>query len=695
VFHLNSKEKAVPDSNSNTGLSKNKSSKDNASENFMSSQLLAEAVMESTKSGSVEFSKTSNSLFASNTFLSKCKNRFLLKSFLVLNYLIYFLFLNYLVKSSSEELIYDYKIFGAAVFLILTLLAVYDEVNLRLQIIVSSYKSRKSDKATLTSQPFLLGIFNKKFPYILEVLVVLAITFITLYTFFLSPYSNLENFNFESLLFLVTVFSFSLYIDVLIYRKANSLSALELDNKLSFINKAHNFSNLSLSSIEKSVKDSTLIKENDLFIVSAGVILPVDTEVVRGSAYVKQFTYENESELVVKAEGSLIKAGSSIVSGNIIVRAISSFFESEISFFLDHVKEIQTNANLRVANQKKQSNLLNWYYTLLTFVLATAAIFWYQNGEDIYFIVNLVASGFCLNYLAKIFTFNDYEEKIIPLAFFKKGLVYLNTEFWISLAKVKKIFIKDQPSNLFNIHKVTEFIVIDERVDFDKFLPIIAKLILMSAEPEVKAFSRYFKLKNIVPDLSGHDDFYLEPGKGIQVNMHGVKIIYGSEEFLLSNNVKIQSSDIDENHVLNEKRFVAIESLPVAYFVFEEVKTSEKLHFINKIKENNISFKILTGLKDKDLKSRTKELDLELKDVKSLGSVNELVELTNKVHRDFSHSIFYPLSKGESYHVDNFSNLAVVGTFDPVEYNLYNFDSTLIKQDLAVIPNSIRLSRNI
>lgn len=702
--------------------------KDDSQAQVLSSQALAEQVLEASITDQSNFLNSNTWLVSSIQFLRKCKFRFLLKAALVINFLLFNLFLVYVQDLEGTALYSDYCFFGGTVFLALTFLALLDEVYLRAKIISNNLKNSgvtNISKIFDSSTNFSFSTISY-FCFEIVALVLATMLFITLLSN--SPYGSIENFYFKELLFLVVALSLGFYLDLIIINKANQLAKFDYSrrvkalrqNEAGVISKESPLSDYEQTDNEEFQKtvnvkydisqfkslDIASLKANDLFIAVPGVILPVDAEVFEGSVYIAQFSYEAESELVVKALGQKIRAGSVVKSGTAVMRALSTHKESELSFFLDHVKEVQLDNSNSVRNMnqslgaigfsKSQSKALNLYYVLLLFILATSSIYWYQNKAGMAYVLNLMVAGLTLSIFPKLIVFTSFESRVIPLSFFNHGIVYLKSNLWRSFARVKDVFVKDKPEQLFSRYRVSNFTVIDDRIEFSNLLPIVSKMLLMSGESEAYFFADYFESNDVVPNLCDFQDYYVEPGQGIKIVIDNAEVIYGCENFLIKNNVSIQSTDIDQEHIYATKVFIAIGKLPVAYFVVEEVDFSRSDSFLSKLDSLNLNFKILTGIKEKMIKSRAKELNLELKDFFSYDGLNELLALTITQSRDAqNYSIFYPLSKSESYHVDNYDNLLVVGCFDPLEYNLYNFDATIIKQNLEVIPRCIKLAKKI
>jgi Cd2+/Zn2+-exporting ATPase len=323
------------------------------------------------------------------------------------------------------------------------------------------------------------------------------------------------------------------------------------------------------------------VKVDDIIIIKAGERVPLDSIVIEGQSTLNTSALTGESLPLEAEKDALILSGSVNGSGILKAKVVKSFDDSTFSRILTMVE----NASSKKAKSEVFIRKFSHYYTPIVVILAvlTTVIptFFLGLSFDTWFyrsLMFLVVSCPCALVLS------------VPLAFFggigaaaKKGILIKGGSFIEQLAKVDT-FVFDKTGTLtegkFSITKIQTY-----EYNEDIALKFAAFAESNSTHPiGISIVNEYLK-RNKLDKVDGIKmDITEQFGKGIIANIDDDKILVGSSDFLISNEVTIKSNKDEASTIVQ----LAINNIHVATFYVGDTLKSDSKESLKGLKKQGV-----------------------------------------------------------------------------------------------------------
>ena len=275
----------------------------------------------------------------------------------------------------------------------------------------------------------------------------------------------------------------------------------------------------------------------DNVVISAGEMIPVDGQVVEGSAYVDKSSLTGEFvPVLADVENGEVLAGCLVKSGSITIKASKKYEDSAVSKIIDLISnsgEKKSKADEFIAKFAK-------FYTPVIVLLAIAAFViggaitqewrnWVVRGLEI-----LVTGCPCAIVIS------------VPLAYFaaiglasKRGIVIKGANYLDQLNNVHKI-VTDKTGTLtrgvFSIQKV----ITQDGVEEEELLHALYAAECLSTHPIAKAICHDVDVKTLA---ARQKDYKEIAGYGVQTTYHDEVIYAGSAKYMLDLGVKLEGEE--------------------------------------------------------------------------------------------------------------------------------------------------------
>ena len=275
----------------------------------------------------------------------------------------------------------------------------------------------------------------------------------------------------------------------------------------------------------------------DNVVISAGEMIPVDGQVVDGSAYVDKSSLTGEFvPVLADVENGEVLAGCLVKSGSITIKASKKYEDSAVSKIIDLISnsgEKKSKADEFIAKFAK-------FYTPVIVLLAIAAFViggaitqewrnWVVRGLEI-----LVTGCPCAIVIS------------VPLAYFaaiglasKRGIVIKGANYLDQLNNVHKI-VTDKTGTLtrgvFSIQKV----ITQDGVEEEELLHALYAAECLSTHPIAKAICHDVDVKTLA---ARQKDYKEIAGYGVQTTYHDEVIYAGSAKYMLDLGVKLEGEE--------------------------------------------------------------------------------------------------------------------------------------------------------
>ncbi len=335
------------------------------------------------------------------------------------------------------------------------------------------------------------------------------------------------------------------------------------------------------------------IEVDDLLLIKPGERIPADGVIEKGESSLDESMLTGEPIPVIKKSGDAAMSGTVNADGVLELRCTRASEDSVLSGIIRLVQDAQ-GSKAPIAGLADRISL---YFVPTVMVIATlTGMSWYFIGDAgfttslRFFIAVLVIACPCamglatptslmvgmgrgaqLGILVKNGTALEMAEKIDTVVFDKTG----------TLTRGKP--------------RLTEIIVVSD-MDSDELLYLAASCELSSQHPLAEAIVETAQKEGLT--LSRPDAFKAVGGKGITASLDSKKVVLGSLEFLLENNIKFPGVAEQTKKLADKGRtvlYLAIDGIPAALFCLADTIKKESRELIGNLQISGIDVVMLTG----------------------------------------------------------------------------------------------------
>ncbi|MCX6726531.1 MAG: cation-translocating P-type ATPase [Candidatus Shapirobacteria bacterium] len=281
------------------------------------------------------------------------------------------------------------------------------------------------------------------------------------------------------------------------------------------------------------VIDLSAVKLNDLIIIDAGERIPIDGEIISGTASIDQSALTGESIPAEKHIGDQVLSSTLNLSGSLLVKTTRVGKDTTFEKLIHLMEQAQTQ---KVSIETTISKFTGKYilFTLIGSILV------YVFTKNISLVLSIL-----------LVTCADDIAVAVPLAFWvaiahaaKRGIIIKGGSYLEGLARCK-ILIVDKTGTLTRGKiQVSHLVSFDNRPNILLQTAAIAESV--SDHPMAKAIIEYAHKNKLTYSLP--DTFDELPGKGMTANFHGNNILVGNLNFFHQQKIKISP---DQLHQIN------------------------------------------------------------------------------------------------------------------------------------------------
>ncbi len=272
------------------------------------------------------------------------------------------------------------------------------------------------------------------------------------------------------------------------------------------------------------------IKKGDILRVLPGEIIPVDGIIISGETAIDQSVITGESLPVDKTLGDEVFCGTLNQFGVIDIKAVNVGEDSSLKKLIRLVEEAENNKAPMARTADKAASYL------VPAALIVAIITWLVTKDIIRAVTVLVVFCPCSLVLAT------------PTAIMaaigqatKHGVVIKSGEALEKMSKVDTVAFDKTGTLTHGTLEVCDIIPFKSDIDETELLLLAASIEAKSEHPLGKAIVSFASNKGVV--LSQSTDFKMSAGYGISAHVGGQRILVGSERYLLTESIVIESQN--------------------------------------------------------------------------------------------------------------------------------------------------------
>lgn len=436
---------------------------------------------------------------------------------------------------------------------------------------------------------------------------------------------------------------------------------------------------------EEKVVDIEKVKVNDIVVVKKGESIPIDGEIIKGSASIDESTITGESIPAFKKEGDNVYSSTILTSGYVLIKALKVGKDTSINTIIELVEQASNSK----APISKLADKVSLYFvpTILLIALATLIGF-LSAGYDFELAFNFAISVVVIACPCALGLATPVAIMVATGKGASNGLLIKNAEI-LEKSHLIKTVVLDKTGTITN-GSPTVSDVLYLKQDQEKILNIIYSIETLSEHPLANAINEYCKKNNALNNLK-IEDYIAQDGKGLYARIDNVTYYIGNKKGLdidLDDNINNSIDELSSQgktilYVADEKEVLAILALK------DEIKENSK-YAIKLLKDMQIKVVMLTGDNQKTAQAIANEVGID--EVYSEVLPIEKSTIINSLKIDNKHLVAM-VGDGVNDALALTSadlGIAIGGGSDIAKESA---DIVLIKNDLIGVVNAIRLSK--
>ena len=354
-------------------------------------------------------------------------------------------------------------------------------------------------------------------------------------------------------------------------------------------------------------KDGQIIKVDpeelnigDTVVIGAGEMIPVDGEVIDGSAYVDKSSLTGEFvPVLTDVNNAEVLAGCLVKSGLIKVKVAKKYEDSAVAKIIELISnsgEKKSKADEFIAK------FARWYtpaiVLLSVLVLLIGGLI--TNDWREYFVSGLkilVTGCPCAIVIS------------VPLAYFaaiglasKNGIVIKGTNYMDEINNLRKV-VTDKTGTLTQGVFVIQKVVASNGVKEQELLNALYAAECLSTHPIAKAICHDVDVKALASKQSGYKEI---AGYGVETTFSGSRIYAGNLAYMIKTGVKVTKANEQGTVVYCQK-----DGKYLGYIVLNDEVKKEAYDMVRLLHKEKMEVVLLTGDKDENAQALQKELGID------------------------------------------------------------------------------------
>ena len=346
--------------------------------------------------------------------------------------------------------------------------------------------------------------------------------------------------------------------------------------------------------------DPEQLEINDSVVVSAGEMIPVDGEVIDGSAYVDKSSLTGEFvPVLADVNNAEVLAGCLIKTGSVTLRVKRKYEDSAVSKIIELISnsgEKKSKADEFIGKFAKWYTPIIVLLAILVFVVGGAISAnwreWIIRGLEI-----LVTGCPCAIVIS------------VPLAYFagiglasKRGIVIKGTNYLDEINNINKV-VTDKTGTLthgvFTISKISPSKDSNEQ----ELLNALYAAESLSTHPIAKAICHGVDIKSLA---ASQKDYQEIAGFGVQTSYKNEKIYAGNIAFMKKTGVNVEEANENGTIIYCQK-----DGCYLGYVCLNDEVKKSAYEMVNLLHKEKMEVVLLTGDKKENADSLQKELNID------------------------------------------------------------------------------------
>ena len=338
----------------------------------------------------------------------------------------------------------------------------------------------------------------------------------------------------------------------------------------------------------------------DTVVIGAGEMIPVDGEVIDGTAYVDKSSLTGEFvPVLADINSSEVLAGCLVKSGLIKIKVAKKYEDSAVAKIIELISnsgEKKSKADEFIAK------FARWYTPAIVLLSVLVLLIggFITNDWREYFVSGLkilVTGCPCAIVIS------------VPLAYFaaiglasKNGIVIKGTNYMDEINDISKV-VTDKTGTLTQGVFVIQKVVTAEGVEEKELLNSLYAAESLSTHPIAKAICHEVDVKSLA---SKQVDYKEIAGYGVETTFDGSRIYAGNYSYMLKTGMKVEEAQEQGTIVYCQK-----DGKYLGYIVLNDEVKKEAYDMVRLLHKEKMEVVLLTGDKDENAQALQKELGID------------------------------------------------------------------------------------
>lgn len=270
--------------------------------------------------------------------------------------------------------------------------------------------------------------------------------------------------------------------------------------------------------------DSQTVKVGDVVVVKAGMTIPCDGRVIKGSCFVDQSALTGEPIPVEKQTGEVVVGGAIAVSGYVQIEVTSVGEESTLSKIISLVESASTS---KAPIQKLADKVASVFVPVVMAISLVTLVVWLATGNGLFNSLDFAISVLVISCPCALGLATPVALMVATGKGAQNGILIKNGEILQKLSTVQTVVL--DKTGTVTLGKPTVASVVTD-ADQKEFLAIVAGIEKQSEHPLGKAVVDYATSQNIT--LATPTEFATVAGHGVTAVVDGHNYAIGNQKLM-------------------------------------------------------------------------------------------------------------------------------------------------------------------
>ena len=432
----------------------------------------------------------------------------------------------------------------------------------------------------------------------------------------------------------------------------------------------------------ESVLPSTL-RTDDIIQISEPDTIPIDGEILEGSALVEERRYSLRRQARLKLAGQRVVAGSTITRGMLRLRVVNRVDETTLSYFLSLRDAVAAPVLAEIVSPR----VLYWACGAFT-AAVLSILFWRDRGMSWSSALLVGSSVLLISILPDLWRSRPLSFLVALESAFRRGVLVRSERVLSQMGAIQRVIFWANPLAGREQYELVSFEMVDGRCDPRGVREAIVALVTAEDSPWSECCSELLPSGVAAPQVKRVEGVvWYGKYPGLIGSVDGIDASIGNEQFLIERGVPIQGSEIlsvgDDELLL----FVAFGAEVVARLVVKRTVDRSLRTAVSNLRKARRGILLVGAQSAEELERVATSVGIHRVETRAAISIHELRSL----HEASSSALVHGIAGMEKQLANE--GWLVTAPFNPLLWELEGADATVLDGGAREITETLRLAR--